>query len=110
MAGFSFVVANVGLTQIISLAIPVLMFIYPLAIALILSTYAAYFFHHDTRFYKWPAAFTILAALGDALSVLSPAIKETGFVKRFFRSTPCCLFLQMAWPGSCRPSSGWSWP
>ena len=30
---------------------------------------------------KWPAAFTILAALGDALSVLSPAIKETGFVK-----------------------------
>ena len=70
-----------GLTQIISLAIPVLMFIYPLAIALILSTYAAYFFHHDTRFYKWPAAFTILAALGDALSVLSPAIKETGFVK-----------------------------
>lgn len=81
MAGFSFVVANVGLTQIISLAIPVLMFIYPLAIALILSTYAAYFFHHDTRFYKWPAAFTILAALGDALSVLSPAIKETGFVK-----------------------------
>lgn len=81
MAGFSFVVANVGLTQIISLAIPVLMFIYPLAIALILSTYAAYFFHHDTRFYKWPVAFTILAALGDALSVLSPAIKETGFVK-----------------------------
>jgi LIVCS family branched-chain amino acid:cation transporter len=77
MAGFSFVVANVGLTQIIALAIPVLMFTYPIGIALILSTYVAYFFRNDRRIYCWPAVLTTLAAIGDAFSVLPAGIRET---------------------------------
>jgi LIVCS family branched-chain amino acid:cation transporter len=78
MAGFSFIVANVGLTQIIALAIPVLMFTYPLAIVLVISTYVAYFFQHDRRLYQWPAALTTLAAIGDAVSVLPDDIKGNG--------------------------------
>jgi LIVCS family branched-chain amino acid:cation transporter len=77
IAGFSFFVANVGLTQIIALAIPVLMFTYPLAIALILSTYVAFFFKNDRRIYQWPAALTTLAAVGDAVSVLPESVKSS---------------------------------
>ena len=77
MAGVSFLIANAGLTQIIRLAVPVLMFIYPLAIALIFSTYAAYFFRNDRRLYYWPAALTCLAALGDAVSVLPEGIRQS---------------------------------
>lgn len=60
-------VANVGLTQIIALSEPVLMFIYPLAIVLILLSLANNLFKGYRDVYVWTTAFTTLAAIIDAL-------------------------------------------
>lgn len=45
--GISFLLANVGLTATITYAVPVLMFLYPLAITLILLALLGHFFDHD---------------------------------------------------------------
>ena len=47
---FSFAVSNVGLSAIIEYSIPVLMLIYPPAIALIILAFIGKFFHHDKAF------------------------------------------------------------
>ena len=48
---FSFAVSNVGLSAIIEYSIPVLMLIYPPAIALIILAFIGKFFHHDKAVY-----------------------------------------------------------
>lgn len=62
---FSFLVANFGLTTIITYAIPVLMFIYPLVITLILLALCGSAFSHDPIVYRCVTAFTLVAALFD---------------------------------------------
>ena len=53
--------ANVGLTKIIMYSTPVLMFIYPLAITLILLTLVSPLFNHSTIVYKFTTFFTMFA-------------------------------------------------
>lgn len=53
-AGISFLIGNVGLTQIIVLAVPILMFLYPMAITLILASFASALLGKDRRLYRWP--------------------------------------------------------
>lgn len=72
--GASFLLANVGLTAIITYAVPVLMFLYPLAITLILLALCGRFFGHDRAVYCWVTGLTLPAALFDLLRTLPEGI------------------------------------
>ena len=76
---FSFLVANLGLTSIISYAVPFLMFIYPLVITLILLAICGNAFGQDHTVYVWVTAFTFVAALFDFFNALGvTAIADLG--------------------------------
>lgn len=62
--------ANFGLNMIISLSLPVLMFIYPLAIVLILLSILSAFWPLHRAVFQWAMVFTSLAALFDSLKVI----------------------------------------
>lgn len=74
---FSFAVSNVGLSAIINYSIPVLMFLYPLAITLILLALFGKFFDHDRIVYICVTAFTLFAAMFDLLKTLPGGIQES---------------------------------
>ena len=67
---FSFGAANFGLETILAWATPVLMFLYPLAITLILLSLAGGLFGNDRRVYLSVTAFTLPAAVLDLLKAL----------------------------------------
>ncbi len=67
---FSMGVANFGLTTIISAAIPVLVFVYPLTIALIILTFLNDNFDGDPIVHRVATAFTFVPAVTDGLGVL----------------------------------------
>ena len=71
----SFLFANLGLSTIIEFSGPVLMFLYPLAITLILLALCGRFFGHDRAVYGWVTGFTLVAALYDFLSALPAAVR-----------------------------------
>ncbi|WP_231037949.1 branched-chain amino acid transport system II carrier protein [Pectinatus frisingensis] len=77
----SFIISNVGLTQIINLAVPVLMFLYPLSITLILLALLSPLFGNQQIVYVTTTIFTIFAALGDACNNLPLLIKNTEFIQ-----------------------------
>ena len=66
----SFLIANVGLDAIIAYSLPVLMFLYPLAVTLILLTLCGKLFGNDRRIYSWVTAFTAAAAILDFVKAL----------------------------------------
>lgn len=81
-AGAAFLIANVGLTQIIVLAVPVLMLLYPIAIALILISFVQYFLRGcNAHLYRWPVVLAGICGFGDALGVLPEILKNTGAVQ-----------------------------
>jgi LIVCS family branched-chain amino acid:cation transporter len=67
---FSFAVSNIGLSNIINYSIPVLMFLYPLAITLILLALTGDLFNHDKVVYLSVTSFTLLAAIFDLIKTL----------------------------------------
>lgn len=67
---FSFGAANLGLETIIAWALPVLMFLYPLAITLILLALAGKWFDNDRRIYLCVTIFTLAAAILDFIHAL----------------------------------------
>ena len=69
-------IANLGLTQIISISLPVLMFLYPLAITLILLTIFGKLFGNDRRVYVSVTVFTFVAACVDFLNALPAGAKS----------------------------------
>lgn len=73
---FPLVVSNFGLTQIITLSLPVLMFLYPLAITLILLTIFGKFYGNDRKVYVSVTVCTLAAAILDLLNALPTAAKE----------------------------------
>ncbi len=66
----SFLIANLGLDTIISYSLPVLMFLYPLAIVLILLTLFGKAFHNDKLVLQWTIGLTSAAAVFDFLRAL----------------------------------------
>lgn len=66
----SFIISNVGLTQIIALAIPILMFLYPLTITLILLSLVGHFFNYNRTVFISTTTLAGIAAIGDALGTL----------------------------------------
>ena len=75
-AGVSFLIANLGLSKIISLSIPVLMFLYPLSIVLIFLALGNKFIDKSPVIYKWTLVFTAIPALFDFLKA-SPELIST---------------------------------
>ncbi|MCW6680603.1 branched-chain amino acid transport system II carrier protein [Aerococcaceae bacterium NML130460] len=76
---FPAIFANVGLTNIIVYSIPVLMFLYPLTIVLVLLALADKLFKSKRSVYRWTIYFTIVAALIDALKSSPDFLKLSGF-------------------------------
>ncbi len=74
---FSFVVSNFGLSRIIDYSLPVLMFLYPLAITLILLALCGRLFHHDRAVYLSVTVFTCIAAFFDLVKTLPEGLRAT---------------------------------
>ena len=72
---FSFCISNFGLSKIIEYSIPVLMFLYPLAITLILLALCGGLFKHDRAVYLSVTAFTCVAALFDLMKALPESLQ-----------------------------------
>ncbi len=71
----TFMIANFGLANIIAFSIPVLMFLYPLAIVLILLTFLSRFFNHARIVYVVTIAVTFLIAIVDGITALAGTLK-----------------------------------
>ena len=67
---FSFGIANFGLSRIIELSLPALMFLYPLTITLILLCLFGRFFDYDRRVFAWVTTFTFVPAVVDFINAL----------------------------------------
>ena len=72
---FSFAVSNVGLSAIISYSIPMLMLIYPPAIALIVLAFIGKFFQHDRAVYIATMIGTWAAAIFDCMKSLPASVQ-----------------------------------
>ncbi len=73
---FSFGISNFGLSRIIEYSLPVLMFLYPLAITLILLALFGRLFAHDGTVYRCVTAFTGLSALFDLIKTLPAGVQS----------------------------------
>lgn len=73
---FSFLISNFGLSRIIDYSLPVLMFLYPPTITLILLALTGRAFNHERRVYISVTAFTCEAALLDMLKNLPAGLRE----------------------------------
>ena len=72
----SFALSNFGLSTIISYSVPVLMFLYPLAIALVLLALFGRFYRHDRAVYISVIVCTLLAALYDLICALPEGLHD----------------------------------
>ena len=72
----SFGLANFGLSAIIEYAVPVLMFLYPLSIVLILLALCGRLFGNSKVVYAWTLGFTGVAAVFDFLNSLPTALRN----------------------------------
>ena len=75
----SFGLANLGLDAIIAYSIPVLMFLYPLAITLSLLGIFGRLFGNDAWVYRMTTAFTLVGAVYDLLGALPDKFHTEGF-------------------------------
>lgn len=89
----SFVIANFGLNKIIQLSLPVLMFLYPLAITLIILSLLAPIINKQRDIYRWTTSLTIIAAFFDLCNALPKNLKETPIVNNIIN------FAHMYLPG-----------
>ncbi|GFP74741.1 branched-chain amino acid transport system II carrier protein [Clostridium fungisolvens] len=79
---FSFVIANFGLSNLIKFSIPVLMFLYPLVITLILLSLLSPFINKQSDVYKWTTGLTVIAAFFDLLKALPQPLAENAVVTK----------------------------
>ncbi|WP_087972296.1 branched-chain amino acid transport system II carrier protein [Oceanobacillus rekensis] len=82
----SYIISNQGLNTIISFSVPVLVFIYPIAIVLILLTFMNKLFHESTAVYRGAILFTAivsfydgLVAFGFELQTITPFMEKLPF-------------------------------
>lgn len=79
---FSFVIANFGLSNIIQLSIPVLMFLYPLVITLIILSLLTPFINKQGDIYRWTTGLTVVAAFFDLCKALPQSLQGNVVVKQ----------------------------
>lgn len=97
---FSFVVSNFGLSRIIEYSLPVLMFLYPLAITLIILALIGKLFDHDRVVYVSVTVFTVFAAMFDFFKTLPEALQNTlhlDFVIGFAQKVLPWFNLNLGW-------------
>ena len=75
----SFLVANMGLDRIVSWSIPVLMFLYPLAIVLILLGIFSPLFKGASLIYRITTGITMIPAFFDMVNAFPPVLRDTTF-------------------------------
>lgn len=75
----SFLTANVGLNQIIAWSTPVLMFLYPLAMALIFLSILSPLFHKSSVVYVWVVVFTVVPAVFDMVAAFPAVVSQSTF-------------------------------
>lgn len=71
--------ANIGLTKIIEYSTPVLMFLYPLAITIILLTLFSSLFNHSKIVYQFTTYITMIASFVDGIKASPAFIANTKF-------------------------------
>ena len=81
----SFAIANFGLETIIQLSLPVLMFLYPLAIVLIILSLLNPVIKKQKTLYQWTIGLTVFAALFDFINALPESIKEKGVLSEIIQ-------------------------
>lgn len=87
----SFLIANLGLDAIIAYSMPVLMFLYPLAVMLIVLTFTDRFFGGDRIVYQWTMSFTAVAAVFDFLRALPEGISSSEMIRNITESAAVLL-------------------
>ncbi|MBS4218380.1 branched-chain amino acid transport system II carrier protein [Bacillus sp. FJAT-49711] len=90
----SFIFANFGLTNIITFSVPVLMFLYPLAIVLMILTFLSPLFHHKRMVYVLTIAITFLISIFDGLKSLCISLE----IDYFGWMVPIVSFYEKALP------------
>lgn len=78
-AVITFIIANFGLTNIITYAEPVLMFLYPLAIVLMLLTFLSPLFHHAQMVYVATTVITLFISIIDGAKSLAGVMEVDDF-------------------------------
>lgn len=99
----SFLIANLGLNAILSYSTPVLMFLYPLSIVLILLTLGGGLFGNDRGVLRWTIGFTMAAAVIDLLRTLPESTRA------LLHLEPLVTFAETYLP-LCRLGFGWVCP
>lgn len=82
----SFTFANFGLVKIIAYSVPVLMFLYPLTIVIILVSLIGGLFNYHSTVYRWSIGFTMVPALFDGIKSLPPATVSALHLEGFIKS------------------------
>ncbi len=77
MSFASFLTANFGLATIISWSTPMLMFLYPFAMVLILLSVTGKWFNHDKTVYAFTVAFTAVPAFFDMIAAFPPVVSQS---------------------------------
>lgn len=90
----SFIIANFGLANIINYSIPVLMFLYPLAIVLMLLTFLSPLFNHSRMVYVATIAVTFMISIVDGAKTLCDSLG----LDYFFWLKPVVSFYQHSLP------------
>ncbi|WP_186669874.1 branched-chain amino acid transport system II carrier protein [Sporosarcina sp. BP05] len=91
---FCFVVANFGLSNIITYSIPVLMFLYPLSVVLILLTFCSPLFNHSRLVYVSATAIAFMISSIDGLKTLCELLE----IDYFGWMAPIVSFYQRVLP------------
>ncbi|GAY72375.1 branched-chain amino acid transport system carrier protein [Lentilactobacillus kosonis] len=79
MCATSFLTANFGLDTIISWSTPMLMFLYPFAMVLILLSVTSPLFDRDPVVYALVVGFTTVPALFDMVGAFPPVVSQSAF-------------------------------
>ena len=99
----SFMIANLGLNTIIHYTLPVLMFLYPLAITLIFLALFSRFWKDDPVIYRSVTVFTLIAAVPELFAMVPEGVQSALYMDR------CLVFLNTYLP-LFRFGMGWVCP
>lgn len=80
---FSAIIANIGLTQLISFSVPVLVAIYPLVIVLILLTFLDPLFHGRSEVYGCSLLLTGVISIADGLKAANISLGVVNFFSSY---------------------------
>ena len=99
----SFLIANLGLNTILAYSTPVLMFLYPLSIVLILLTLGGRLFGNHPAVLRWTIGCTMVAAVFDLLRTLPTQAQAALLLDPV-------VALAETWLPLCKQGFGWGCP